>query len=90
MSNLNKRTEFNKKVNELFLSDKTRNTECGPVRSEVFELLDKYNIYLLEHEKIQIKERMLFLTQYLMHCRHCARPIDWILIEKLIENCLII
>lgn len=88
MVNVEKRNEFNEKVREMFLSEKTKNLDIGPTRHTVFDLLTEYNIYLLKHEQTLIKERMLFVVQYLSHCRHSGRPIDWILVERLIDGCL--
>lgn len=86
MLNLNKRIEFKKKVNEMFLGSKE--SDYGPVRSDVIELLSKYEDCLHENEKIEVKESLFFVVQYLMHCRHCARQIDWILVERIIDGCL--
>jgi len=87
MNNLNKRMEFNREITKMFLGNK--DAEVGPVRSDIFKLLHKYNVYFLEYEKVQIEERALFLVQYLMHCRHCVRPIDRELVEKLVNQCIL-
>lgn len=83
MFNPNKKNNFNREVNELFLDNKK--SDYGPVRSDVIELLSKYDDCLQKREKIEVKERLLFAVQYLMYCRHCARPVDYVLVENLLR-----
>lgn len=84
MLTINKRKEFDDKLNELFLNDEIKKTDCGPTRHTIFNLLSQYEMYLSEYEIEQVKNNMLFLVQYIMHCKHCGRQIDWVLVEKII------
>lgn len=88
MSNLIKKQEFKAKLKDMFLSEKVKQSDIGPTRSDVFDLLSTYSADLWDYEQVEVRERMLFLVQYLMHCRHSGRPIDWILVERLIDGCL--
>ena len=84
----NKKAELKRKMKKMFLSKKTKMSDIGPSRGDVFDLLSTYSAYLWDYEQAQAEERMLFLVQYLMHCRHSGRPIDWILVERLIDGCV--
>ena len=64
MNDLSKKQEFKKKVKNMFLSEKVKQSDIGPTRNDVFSLLTQYNVYLFDYEQVQIKERMFFLVQY--------------------------